>query len=71
MEPIFLIIKHDFDNLENNSAQAHIKQIIGYVESEEQAKVEIEILEIKPHYSFRGWDGNMYPYWTIEKIEHA
>ena len=74
-EKIYLIIKHDFDNLENRDA--HEISHYGYIESEELAKEFIENYNSSALYSsnnvwckkYKGWDKKIYPYLSYKEIE--
>ena len=63
---MYLIIKHDFDNMENRAPW--YTTIIGYVENELDADVWIKSQNNK---KYKGWDSKMYPYYTKEKIERV
>lgn len=61
---MYLIIKHDFDNMENYNPD--YTTVIGYIKDELDANAWIESQNDK---QYKGWDGAMYPYYTKEKIE--
>ena len=61
---MYLIVKHDFDILENHNSE--YTTIIGYVENELYADVWIGSRHDK---QYRGWNGQMYPYYTKHKIK--
>ncbi len=63
---MYLIIKHDFDNMENKDPW--FNEIVGYTEDEIGAiKYINEIIKDIKQYS--GYDGSMYPYYTKRYIE--
>lgn len=61
---MYLIIKHDFDNLENYNP--HYTTIVGYIEGELDADIWIQKQDKE---QYKGWNGEMYPYYTKHKIE--
>lgn len=61
---MYLIVKHDFDNMENH--EPWYTTIIGYAEDETDADMWMNSQNDK---QYKGWDGRMYPYYTKEKIE--
>ena len=62
---IFVITKHSFDEMENEVYLARHSVIVGYAESEEQAKQWISSQESR---TYVGWDHREYPYYTIQNI---
>lgn len=65
---MYLIIKHDFDNMENH--EPWLQEIVGYVEDELSAIRWINETT-KSLRQYKGWDGSMYPYYEkrfVEKI---
>lgn len=65
---MYLIVKHDFDNMENYNPD--YTTIIGYIKDELDADTWIKSQNDK---QYRGYDGEMYPYYTkenIKKISH-
>lgn len=70
MDKIYLIIRKDFDNLENHDAERY--DILGYAETLEHATAIVKALEIsEPKY--KGWDfgftNRLYPQFSIKPIE--
>ena len=69
MDKVYLIIRKDFDNLENRDAEKY--DILGYAESVEHATAIVKALEIsEPKY--KGWDFSWtkkeYPQFSIKVI---
>lgn len=63
---MYLIIKNDFDNLENHNP--YVENIVGYVEDENSAIQWINgIMEKIKQY--KGYDGGTYPYYEKRHIE--
>jgi hypothetical protein len=65
---MFLIIKHGFDSMENELGSARYTSIIGCIENELDADAWIASQDIQ---QYKGWDGNMYPYYTKKKVERV
>ena len=66
MDKIYLIIRKDFDNLENRDTDRY--DILGYAETMEHATAIVKSLAIsEPKY--KGWDKNEYPQFSIKPIE--
>lgn len=63
---MYIIIEHNFDNMENNYPNS--SNIVGYVEDEINASkwIENKMKDIKQH---EGWDGDVYPYFSYIKAE--
>lgn len=61
---MYLIIKHDFDNMENHNPD--YTTVIGYIKDELDADA---WMKSQNHKHYKGWDGKMYPYYTMQKIE--
>lgn len=62
---MFVIIQHDFDNMENYTP--HFESVIGYIKDELDADAWIEAQ--KDNVKYKGYDGKMYPRYTKQKIE--
>lgn len=62
---MYLIRKIEFDNLENELSKAINSEILGYINKEIDAYAYIDSIEFN---SYRGWDGNIYPQLTMQKI---
>lgn len=62
---IYLIIKHDFDNLENH--QPHYEEILGYAETLSGATASVKTLEITTP-KYKGWDKETYPKFAIKPV---
>lgn len=62
-----IIIKVDFDNLENSSSDAIYTEIIGYVETIEDAEFIINQLDAVEKY--KGWNNISYPYFKYKEIK--
>lgn len=61
---MYLIIKHDFDNMENHNP--YYTTIIGYIKDE----LDADVYCMSQNYEqYKGWDGKLYPYYTKQKIE--
>ena len=71
---IYLIIKYDFDNLENIVAKAEISTIIGYTNTKEEAEKYIEEAEKinkEFSYTYTSWDDNStYPKYKIQEVQN-
>lgn len=63
---MYIIIKHDFDNMENQ--EPWFQEIVGYVDDEVSAIKWINDT-IKDLRQYKGWDGGMYPYYEKKFIE--
>lgn len=61
-----IIIEHNFDNMENDYPNS--SNIVGYVEDEINSSkwIENKMKDIK---QYKGWDGDMYPYFSYIKVE--
>lgn len=62
---MYLIIKHNFDNMENHNPE--YTELVGYIKDELDADAWIESqgdIEL-----YKGWNGMMYPYYTKQKIK--
>jgi hypothetical protein len=66
VDPIFIITKHEFDNMENSLSKARYSEIVGFSESEEQANK--FVLGRAMERKHRGWDGVTYPVYKISKV---
>lgn len=61
---MYLIIRHDFDNMENRYPER--TKIIGYIKD----GLDADAWCMSQNYEqYRGWDGKLYPYYTKQKIE--
>lgn len=62
---IYIITEHDFDIMESHNPWR--SKIIGYTDTENSADMWIQSRKEKMN-TYMGWDGNVYPYYTKEKI---
>lgn len=63
---IFLIIQHDFDNMENSNSMARESKILGYTTSREEAT---EVIKPLKKNTYKGWNGESYPFYQIQETE--
>ncbi len=67
---MFLIIKHDFDTMENEIGSAKKSSIIGVLDSDSQSQVDGWIADHdKLLEKYDGWDNSKYPYYTFQPVE--
>lgn len=65
---MFVIIRHDFDSLENQIGKAKTSAIVGVINTESQDIVDEWIRDNDKLLSkYKGWDNVEYPYYTAEK----
>lgn len=67
MKKIWLIIKYDFDNIENHRGEAMRETIIGYYDNYDNAVNFIQ--SSKQEKIYKGWDNNEYPWYEIRPIK--
>lgn len=67
MNKVFTIVKIDFDNMENRLYSAIKEKTIGFKLNKEEAQKYIEE-HCKNISSYKGWDGEKYPKFTVEEI---
>lgn len=60
---MYIVIKHDFDNMENYTP--HISKVVGYIRNKVRADAWIKSQNDK---QYKGWDEKIYPYYTKEKV---
>jgi len=65
---MYLIKKIDFDNYENEIDCAILDSIIGVLQTEEAA-IEYIIEALRKVETYKGWDGNEYPYYEKQYIK--
>ena len=65
---IYLIFKVSFDNMENNIHAARSENIMGVISKENEAKKTIKKLNSIIFQQFKGWDGEVYPYYYSKKL---
>ena len=63
---MYLIIKHDFDNIENQ--HPWFEEIIGYVDDEISAIQWINAIR-KDLHQYKGYDGSTYPWYEKRYVE--
>lgn len=65
---IYMVVKHSFDVYENHDP--YYDSVVGYTLTREQAdewcNKEMSNIDDK---EYRGWDGELYPYYTITSLE--
>jgi hypothetical protein len=62
---MYLIRRIEFDNSENELSKALTEEVVGYIKDESDAYAYIDSIEFV---TYRGWDNNIYPYLTMQKI---
>jgi hypothetical protein len=67
---VHIIKEVGFASWENHIAAAISSKVLGYAKSLEAANAFIEEKR-KQEESYKGWDGNWYPKYTIQTIEEV
>ena len=62
---IYLVVLHDFDNMENTLCKAQANTIVGWSMDPDMAQ---DWINQQSPVRFKGWDGVTYPYWTISEV---
>ena len=65
---VYLIIRLDFDNLENSTALAEYSTFLGYKITEKEALEYIKEQETNIK-KYKSWDNDIYPKYKIKKVE--
>lgn len=68
MGTIFLITRHDFDDLENHNPK--YSKVEGFAGSRDAADKFVQDRDVQATH-YQGYDGTIYPTWTVTPIERV